>query len=106
MTRLLYKICRVLPAIFCAALLYNLTFDSNNPAYADEPLSTGQREEIETIIHDYLMKNPEKLIELLSVLQCKPQTSVLIFEVLLRYCTYDKRKRLNSNQLLMKIFLS
>jgi hypothetical protein len=57
-------------------------------------------------LFSYLMKNPEKLIELLSVLQCKSQTSVLIFEVLLRYCTYDKRKRLNSNQLLMKIFLS
>lgn len=57
-------------------------------------------------VFNYLKKNPEKLIELLSVLQKKSHKSHQIFEKLIRYCTYDKRKRLNLNQLQMKTSLS
>jgi hypothetical protein len=55
-------------------------------------------------VFNYLRKNPEKLIELLSVLQNKSNITDSIFEKLIRYCTYDKRKRLNLNQLQMLIF--
>lgn len=55
---------------------------------------------------NYLMKNPEKLIEILSVFQGKSQKAVFNFETLVRYCTYDKRKRLNLNQLQANIFTS
>ena len=55
---------------------------------------------------NYLMKNPEKLVELLTMLQGKSQKIVSIFNILVRCCTYDKRKRLNSSQLLINIFLS
>ena len=55
---------------------------------------------------NYLMKNPEKIIELLSVLQSKSHTKMFIFDKLVRYCTYDKRKRLSLNQLQINILLS
>lgn len=55
-------------------------------------------------LFNYLRKNPEKLIELLSVLQKTTHKSHSIFEKLIRYCSYDKRKRLNLNQLQFNIF--
>ncbi|MCK4694638.1 MAG: transposase [Candidatus Cloacimonetes bacterium] len=57
-------------------------------------------------LFNYLMKNPEKLIELLTLLQRKSQETLFVFDKLVRYCTYDKRKRLNLNQLQTNIFLS
>jgi len=57
-------------------------------------------------LFNYLRKNPEKLIELLSILQNYSHKNHSIFEKLIRYCSYDKRKRLNLNQLQMNIFLS
>ena len=55
---------------------------------------------------NYLMKNPEKIIQLLFVLQSKSNKKMFIFDKLVRYCAYDKRKRLSLNQLQVNILLS
>jgi hypothetical protein len=52
----------------------------------------------------YLVKNPEKFIELVT----KNDNIVIlnkdkIDDVLIKYCTYDKRKRLNFNQIAMQV---
>ena len=41
------------------------------PARADEPLSPEQKGAVEQVIHDYLMKNPQFLIEVLKAAQEK-----------------------------------
>lgn len=48
----------------------------------------------------YLKINPEKITEILSIIS-KPNKTIIknIDEVLIRYCTYDKRKLLNFNQI-------
>jgi hypothetical protein len=49
---------------------------------------------------NYLIKNTEKLIELLSAISGNDCFRIKkIEETLIRYCSYDKRKRLNFNQI-------
>lgn len=43
---------------------------------AGEPLSATQKKQVETVIHDYLIHNPEILIEVSQVLQKKQQDSM------------------------------
>lgn len=50
----------------------------------------------------YLVKNPEKLVELLvKTVNIEYQYKHEIDDALIKYCTYDKRKRLNFSQLTM-----
>jgi protein-disulfide isomerase len=42
-----------------------------DPAWAAEPLSPGQKEEVETVIHDYFMAHPEFMIEVLHAAEAK-----------------------------------
>jgi hypothetical protein len=48
---------------------------------------------------NYLMKNPEKIIVLLSINKTNVFNPNKIDDALIRYCAYDKRKRLNFNQI-------
>jgi len=51
----------------------------------------------------YLVKNPEKLIDLLLINENPNHHKINALENnLIRYCTYDKRKRLNFNQILQQ----
>ncbi len=47
---------------------------ANAPSLADESLSDGQRQEIETLIGDYLRDNPEVLIEALEVYRTRQES--------------------------------
>lgn len=50
---------------------------------------------------NYLMKNPEKILKILNLqVSDKYQTIGRIDNALIKYCTYDKRLRLNYNQML------
>jgi hypothetical protein len=56
---------------------------------------------------NYLMKNTEKICDLLIVQECDSRTDHdEIFYKIKRYCSYDKRKRLNHCQLFDQAFLS
>ena len=53
----------------------------------------------------YLVKNPENVFELLAKnVNIEHQNKQKIEDALIKYCTYDKRKRLNFNQLTAKAF--
>lgn len=43
---------------------------------ADAPLSATQKKQMETVIHDYLVQNPEVLVEVSQVLQQKQQKTM------------------------------
>lgn len=43
---------------------------------ANEPLTAAQKKEVEQVVHDYLVKNPEVLVEVSQVLQQKQQNNV------------------------------
>jgi hypothetical protein len=55
---------------------------------------------------NYLLKNPEKILELLKIIHSNHFGSTMIYEKLIRYCAYDKRKRLNLKQLEVNVLLS
>ena len=55
---------------------------------------------------NYLLKNPEKISELLKIIHNNHYGSTMINEKLIRYCAYDKRKRLNLKQLKINVLLS
>lgn len=46
----------------------------------------------------YLMKNPEKIMEILSIKTLNNKRNKPIDQALVKYCTYDRRSRLNFNQ--------
>ena len=47
------------------------------------------------------MKNPEKIIEILSIKQLEKNPRVkTIDDALMKYCSYDRRSRLNFNQMM------
>ena len=55
-------------------------------------------------LFNYLMKNSEKILEILhSNPPDKYQTAFSIDDVLVKYCTYDRRVRLNFNQMLLAV---
>jgi hypothetical protein len=45
------------------------------------------------------MSNPEKIIEILSIKSNGSRNMKILDKALIRYCSYDKRKRLNFWQL-------
>jgi hypothetical protein len=54
----------------------------------------------------YLVKNPEVTIKILAKSRnFKLHNKFEIDNILIKYCTYDKRKRMNFNQLAMKAFV-
>ena len=54
----------------------------------------------------YLVKNPEVTIKILAKSRnFKLHNKFEIDTILIKYCTYDKRKRLNFNQLAMTAFV-
>lgn len=44
---------------------------------ADQPMSADQKKQVEQVIHDYLIHNPEVLVEVSQVLQQKQQQSMI-----------------------------
>ncbi len=57
-------------------------------------------------LHKYLMKNPEKIIEILSTLEKKSKSKKAknLYGALVRYCTYDQRKRTNFHETALEAF--
>ena len=55
---------------------------------------------------NYLMKNPEKILELMKVIYTSNREVACVYQKLIRYCAYEKRKRLNLKQLEVETFLS
>jgi hypothetical protein len=55
---------------------------------------------------NYLMKNPMKFVLILAHKNKIKQFNESILDSLIRYCTYDKRKRLDFNQLITRVILS
>lgn len=61
-------VCRMLTKLtLCAALLFGLGL--SNPATAQQSITDSQRGEIEQIVRDYLLKNPELLLEVMEELE-------------------------------------
>jgi len=54
----------------------------------------------------YLTKNPEKITELLQDLNRSAKTLAIIYHKLIKYCAYDKRKRLSLIYLEKQLLLS
>jgi hypothetical protein len=54
----------------------------------------------------YLTKNPEQITELLKDLKSSPVDLTLIYQKLIKYCSYDKRQRLSIKHLENEILLS
>jgi len=54
---------------------------------------------------NYLKKNQDQILELIQIAQKNTDYNVTFYEKLCRYCSYDKRKRLNLNQLMITALL-
>jgi protein-disulfide isomerase len=70
---LFFKTPFVLRSMVIACVLGGLAGGTVQLANAAEPFDQQQREEIESVIYDYLLKNPEVLVEAFSVLQAREQ---------------------------------
>ncbi len=65
------KFSPILAAIaVCSSLIYSTV------AQADAPMSAAQKSQIETIVHDYLMSNPEVIVQAVQTLQQKQVDSM------------------------------
>ncbi|GGI79129.1 DsbA family protein [Legionella impletisoli] len=62
-----------LKSLMTVGLLASL---ATGPVIAAEALTAAQKKEVEQIIHDYLVKNPEVLVEVSQALQQKQQQSM------------------------------
>lgn len=89
-------IARFIMIVICSQNIYN-------------PLYHRIKEEYKRIISmvkliKYLMKNPEKIKEILSIRANKSESrkSKNLYEALVRYCTYDQRKRSNFHKIVLK----
>ena len=60
-------------SIFCITVLFVLTLVSQNFAYAGDDLNLEQRKEIEGVIYDYLMDNPEVILQAVEKLRNKEE---------------------------------
>jgi protein-disulfide isomerase len=73
MTSLFCRTSRLMQSIFCITVLFVLTLVSQNFAYAGDDLNLEQRKEIEGVIYDYLMDNPEVILQAVEKLRNKEE---------------------------------
>lgn len=57
-----------------------------------------------TKVTHYLVRNPNKIIDIIKELGQYPGSRVKSISILAKYCSYDKRKRLNFEQEMDKLF--
>ncbi len=74
-TTIISKPTCVFRTIIIGCLFSTISGFSINPANAGEPFDPQQRKQIESVIYEYLLENPEVLVEAFNVLQAREQVA-------------------------------
>lgn len=89
-------IARFIVIVICAKNIFNPLYHKINKKY--KRIISFMK------LQKYLMINPEKIIELLSLKNSNVNSQKVkrLYEALIRYCTYDKRVRPNFHEIVLK----